>query len=91
VLVVVVGVGEGEGEAAGVGVGTALALVEAVFPPQETSANAKARVTEQVRAIRQVRKAYLLKKKMLSIEIGLRQCTKQRVRLYYVEDLRLRD
>jgi hypothetical protein len=47
-LGVVPGVGEGEGEAIGVGVGTALAVVEAVFPPQETSANVKARVTEHI-------------------------------------------
>jgi hypothetical protein len=45
---VVPGVGEGEGEAAGVGVGTTFAVVEVVFPPQETSANVKERVTEHI-------------------------------------------
>lgn len=48
-----VGVGEGEGEGdgegkgvAGVGAGTTLAVVEELFPPQDTSANAEARIIE---------------------------------------------
>jgi hypothetical protein len=46
-LDVTAGVGEGDGLDAGVGVGTTLADVEALFPPQDASANVRARIVKE--------------------------------------------
>ena len=88
VVVVFDGVGEGLGEGTGVGAGVWFAVVEvgAIFPPQEARANVNASITRQERAIRQNRKAFLLKKDLVSTVGG--ECTRQWAILDYVEDLR---